>query len=65
MRVEYRPEDCEECGWSRERQWLVTTLGKGTEVPAGFHIESRSQSGDWRTSAAPTRLTTLCGCDAP
>lgn len=65
MRTEYRTELCGDCGDTRDREWVVRTLGKGVPVPAGYRVEKRSQSGDWRTVAGPARWTTLCGCDAP
>ena len=60
-RTEYRYETCDDCGWTRERGWLVQTVHKGAPVPRGYRVEKRD--GEWRTVAARTRFTTLCGCD--
>jgi hypothetical protein len=65
MRTENRPETCDDCGDTIDREWRVQTLGKGVALPKGYRVEKRSQSGDWRTIAAPTHWTTLCLCDAP
>jgi hypothetical protein len=61
--IESREETCDECGWTCDREWRVRTLSKGTPVPRGYRVEKRA--GDWKTVAAPTRMTTLCGCDVP
>jgi hypothetical protein len=61
-RIEYRAETCNECGWSRDRQWSIQTVHKGASVPrGGYRVEKRT--GEWRRVAAPTRMVTLCGCD--
>jgi hypothetical protein len=60
-RTEYREETCDECGWTRDRQWRVQTSNKGIPTPNGYRVEKRF--GEWKTLAAPTRMVTLCGCD--
>ena len=61
-RTEYRDEACDECGWGRERAWRVDTVHKGVAPPRGYRVEKRT--GEWKTVAAPTRMVTVCGCDA-
>lgn len=61
-RTEYRPETCDECGWDRERQWLVRGIPADAPIPRGWRVVKRT--GAWKTIAGRTRFVTMCGCDA-
>ena len=60
-RTEYRSETCEECGWSRDREYAVQTIAKGSPVPRGYRVDKIT--GAWKIVSARTRFATLCGCD--
>ncbi len=61
--IEIRPEICRDCGATRDRDWVVKHVAKGTPVPRGFRVVKRG--GAWTTVTAPTRFTSLCLCDTP
>jgi hypothetical protein len=57
-RTEDRTETCDNCGWTREREWRVA---KGSPSPCGYRVDK--VTGAWKIVSAPTRFVTLCGCD--
>ena len=62
-RSETRDETCDDCGATRERFVDVLTVPKGYRLPLGYVVESQTRADV--TAVRPTRMTTLCLCDAP
>lgn len=60
-RTEFRTETCGECGWTIERELLVSSVAASSPVPAGWTL--RKRTGAWKTITRRSRFTTLCGCD--
>ena len=54
-------EECPDCGWERDREWITKTSIPGNKRPPGHQVIRRSKS--WVTYRAPTNWTTLCACD--
>lgn len=61
---EWRPEICEDCGDSRDREWRIQLIPKGSAVPPGWRVARRQPASSWKTIERPTRWVSLCLCGA-